>query len=82
MLLALRGGGSVGVGSGECCVDLLAVRGIRRGEQKVAFEAVRHDEVGIGDQRAADQGHRVDVVFQIVLDGAVEQGRRFRAVGR
>ncbi|HEX5325742.1 MAG TPA: hypothetical protein VFW75_03650 [Acetobacteraceae bacterium] len=51
-------------------------------QQQVCLETVSHQELRILGHRLFDQTHRVGVVFQVVLDGAIEQHDRGGAVGR
>jgi len=62
--------------------DRRPVRRVRGAQQHVAFEAMPHDEFRIGGKHPAGQRHYIGMVFEKMLDGAVEQSRGFSAVGR
>jgi len=62
--------------------DLGLERRVRGAEQQVPLEAMPEREIRVGGEHLPDQRHRVGVELQVMLDGAVEQCRGFRAVGR
>jgi hypothetical protein len=57
------------------------MRRVGAGEHQVTPDAVPHDEAWIGRERLVHKIHRVGVVFQVVLHGAIEQRGGLFTVG-